>query len=603
MPASPPVADASSSAAQLLRQQGNAAFGSSRWLEAADLYTRAIQKMPRDAQTATTKEDLAALYSNRAAARIKLLQLDLALLDAAAAKLLKPAWSRPLAREAEAHLVLQDYPAARASYAAAARLAEDDATRTRFTTSAASAAALAEEGASILGEAEAAVTFAERYDKYVKDGGDPEEDELVSAATAVYAWKTAAKAFEELDDKLDVKESGEVEASSPSPVLDLADAIVTDARGFHVPKGKSHELPLSEKLRLQLTWDARVLELDQFLKPATVPSDVIDSFDEQVRRGGWQKPKIALAHLIRGSFVAAYVNQIQLRAVEAASQYRFVLGLLSEGRERWQDVGEEEKGSTFRFTFERKVKMHLLDTLVDGHFRSSTSEEQARFPLLEMQALAEQLMDDCNTEKAASDPVSTFAFQVQPIVSAGKAFAYSLRTRAALPENRIEFAAGYWIDCGLSRAAAKMYATAGQLLPRDDPEKAINLFNSLAFDLRGGGVTIEQLFERAAEAEAALEPPEEIFGLSPRHFDSRRLVRHACSCARDSLKAHLADLSASALQQVIKPVPAVFADRLPSGGSGRWEDCVEPELRSELPGDLAVADVVAAGARDAGGRS
>ncbi|GAA5856558.1 hypothetical protein JCM9279_005498 [Rhodotorula babjevae] len=456
-------------------------------------------------------------------------------------------------------------------------------------------ASLAEQGASILGEAEAAVSFAERYDEYVKAGGDPEEDELVSAATAVYAWTMTAKAFEELDDKLDVKESGEVEASSPSPVLDLADAIITDARGFHIPKGKSHELPLSEKLRLQLVWDARVLDLDRFLKTATVPQDVVSSFDEQVRREGWQKAKVALAHLIRGAFVAAYVNQMQLRAVEAASQYRFVLGLLSEGRERWQDVHEEDKGSTFRFTFERKVKMHLLDTLADGHFRSATPDEQARFPLLEMQGLAEDLMDDCNSEKAPSDPVSTFSFQVQPIVSAGKAFAYALRTRAALPENRIEFAAGHWIDCGLSKAAAKMYATAGQLLPRDDPEKAINLFNSLAFDLRGGGVTFEQLFARAAEAEAALEPPEQIFGPSPRLFDSRRLVRHACSCARNSLEAahSPAGLSASALQQVIKPVPAVFADRLPSGCE-RWEECLEPKLRRELPGDLAVAEFVAA---------
>ena len=86
---------------------------------------------------------------------------------------------------------------------AAARLAEDNATRTRFASSAAAAAiSLAEQGVSIIGEAEAAVTFAERYDEYVKAGGDPEKDELVSAATAVYAWTVAAKAFEELDDKL-----------------------------------------------------------------------------------------------------------------------------------------------------------------------------------------------------------------------------------------------------------------------------------------------------------------------------------------------------------------------------------------------------------------
>lgn len=74
-----------------------------------------------------------------------------------------------------------------------------------------------------------------------------------------------------------------------TPYPSFADAIVTDSRGFHLPKGKSHEVPLSEKLRLQLAWDVRVFELDRFLKPPAVPSDVIDSFDAQVEREGWQK--------------------------------------------------------------------------------------------------------------------------------------------------------------------------------------------------------------------------------------------------------------------------------------------------------------------------
>ena len=53
-----------------------------------------------------------------------------------------------------------------------------------------------------MGEAEAAVTFADRYGKFVRAGGDPEKDEMIAAATAVYAWTMAAKAFEDLDDKL-----------------------------------------------------------------------------------------------------------------------------------------------------------------------------------------------------------------------------------------------------------------------------------------------------------------------------------------------------------------------------------------------------------------
>ncbi|BGP45616.1 hypothetical protein JCM10450v2_001435 [Rhodotorula kratochvilovae] len=574
---------------QTLREQGKPAFTTSRFQEAADLYTQALETHA-STSGATAGGDavqLAALYSNRAAARIKLFQFDLALLDAAAAKQLNPTWSRAVTREAEAYSALHDYEAANS---AAADLAEDDTARGRFIAGAVAAeTALAEGASTLLSEAEDAVSFAARYDRYVKDGGNPEKEELVAAATAVYAWTAAEKAFEALDDKLNVLESGEVEASSPSPVLDLADAIITDARGFHLPKGKSHELPLSEKLRLQLAWDTRMLELSRFLKPNILPRDVIDAFDEQVKREGWQKAKIALAHLIRGLFVAAYINEIQLRAADAASQYRFALGLLIEARERWKDVAEEDKGSTFRFTFERKVKMHLIETLVDGHFRSSAPEETQQFSLVELQNLAEELMDDCNSEKAPGDPVSTFAFQVQPVVSAGKAFAYALRHRATLPENRIAFSAGYWIHGGMSKACAKLYHMAGKLLPQDDPEKAINLFNSLAFDLRGGGVTFQQLFERAAEAEAALVPPEAIFGRSSRSFDSRRLVRLACSSARLSLLPQLPAIPDAAYLQTVKPVPTVFGELVPAGKS--WEDCVDSELRSELPGDLPVAEV------------
>lgn len=67
-----------------------------------------------------------------------------------------------------------------------------------------------------------------------------------------------------------------------------ADAIITDARGFHLPPGKDHKLPLSEKLRLQLSWDTQVFELAPHLKKDVVPRDVIDLFDKQMAKEGWQ---------------------------------------------------------------------------------------------------------------------------------------------------------------------------------------------------------------------------------------------------------------------------------------------------------------------------
>jgi hypothetical protein len=209
-------------------------------------------------------------------------------------------------------------------------LAEDDATRARYMSAAAAAKVGQDEQdrrekMSVFELAESALSFAATYDKYVKDGRDPEKEGLVSASTAVFAWTMLDKAFIELDEKLCVRsnavctvdESASAGTSRrrarsrrllrvPLSTLQVrigsrtlletcltfsfaADAIITDARGFHLPTGKSHELPLSEKLRLQLAWDSKVLDLDQWIEPNVVPRDVIRHYDERVKREGWAK--------------------------------------------------------------------------------------------------------------------------------------------------------------------------------------------------------------------------------------------------------------------------------------------------------------------------
>ncbi|BGP18768.1 hypothetical protein JCM10213_004273 [Rhodosporidiobolus nylandii] len=604
----------SASSSQSLREKGNLAFRSSRWADAADLYTQALEaasaassKPGEEEHEEKRREHLAALYSNRAAARIQLCEFDLALLDATAAQQLQPEWSRARAREAEAFSRLHSFEEARASYAAAVALAEDAATRERYM--AASAACLAELEAqqrkSMLEEAEEKLGFVERYEAYLRKRGEGEkEEELVSARTAVQAWRVCEKAWAEMDEGLVVKENGEVLARTPSPILDLADGIILDSRGFHLPAGSSASHPLSEKLKLQLAWDAKVFELERFTRAQVVPKEVIDHYEKRVEEEGWARVKPALAHLIRGCFTAAYINEVQLRSAEAAAQYRFVLGLLSEGRVRWEGVDEEDKGATFRFTFERKVKMHLVETLIDAHFRSPTPSttssaaetEAAELLLQEAQSLAEELMDDCAREKVpGDDEVATFSFQVQPIVSSGLFFAYFLRVRASLRENRLDSPAGYWVRPGEMKAGGKMYAKAAELLPPDDPEKAQCLFNALAFDLRAGGLTLRELFARAAEAERAMEVPEKIFGSATRLFSSRLLVRQICSSVRALLAPDLPSLPPQALnlEKTLRAIPTVFKGKIPHELAGRWEEMVEEEVWEKyVTGEVRVAELV-----------
>ncbi|GAA5842606.1 hypothetical protein JCM3766R1_004874 [Sporobolomyces carnicolor] len=576
------------------RQKGNEAFRTANYAEAAASYTVALAEGAlQPTLDGDLKEHLAAIFSNRAAARINLFELDLALLDSAAALRLSPGFSRAKARAGEALAKLHSFREAHVAYLAASELAEDDPTRERYRATAASMkrqveAAEHDTAHPALVAAEESIEFAKKYDKFVLDGGEVEN--LVSANTAVYAWTMADKAFGVLDEKLKVLESGEVESESPSPVLDVADSIITDARGFHLPPGKDHDLPLSEKLRLQLSWDTRVFGLAEHLKKEAIPRNVIDHFAKEVETEGWQRVKLVLAHLIRGSFVAAFINETQGRTLEACSQFRFVLGLLQEGRERWKDVSDDDRGSTFRFTFERKVKMHLVESLVDGHFRAETPAERELFSLVEVKALAEEIMDDCHSSKAPGDPVSTFAFQVQPIVAAGKAFAYTLRHQAQEEANRIDFSAGYFLHPKMMRATARLYKTAGELLPRDDPEKAVNLFNALAFDLRAGGNTVRELFERASIAEAALVPPERIFATSPRQFDARTLVRTACETARTHVATGLPFDIDRLLDTRLKPVAAVFPSEVPAGKT--WRDLVDDEIFHYLEGELPIVEFV-----------
>ncbi|GAA5992835.1 hypothetical protein JCM5350_005623 [Sporobolomyces pararoseus] len=580
-----------------LRRRGNEAFRVADYAQAAQLYSEAysfaVGKVGEDelGLDEETKEHLSAVLSNRSAARINLFQLDEALLDAAAALKIKPEFSRAKARQGEALIRLHSFDDAHSAYLAAAEIAEDAPSRSRYQAAATASkqqsdARKKEEAHPSLVAAEDSLEFAKRYDKFVLDGGEVEN--LVSANTAVYSWTMMDKAWEILDEKLKMLENGEIESESPSPILDIADAIITDSRGFHLPPGKDHKLPLSEKLRLQLSWDTQVFDLASSLEKNAVPRDVINNFDRQVGKEGWQRVKVSLAHLIRGSFVAAFINELQGRTLEACSQFRFVLGLLQEGRERWKDIPEEDRGTTFRFTFERKVKMHLVESLVDGHYRAKTPEERETFSLVEVKALAEDIMDDCRLNKAPSDPVSTFSFQIQPVVAAGKAFAYTLRDQAQQEENRIDFPCGYFLHPKMMKACARLYKTAGELLPEDDPEKAVNLFNALAFDLRGGGLSIRQLFQRAAVAEAALVPPERIFASSSRHFDSRTLVRTACEIARSHLLPSLPFIPDAAFDATLKPVATVFKSEIPLGKT--WQELVDKEILDFLEGEIPIVE-------------
>ncbi|XP_018413382.1 PREDICTED: tetratricopeptide repeat protein 1 [Nanorana parkeri] len=79
-----------------LKEEGNELFKKADYVEAEDVYSRALQKCP-----AFYKKDRSVLFSNRAAARLKQDKQDLALIDCTKAIDLNPDYVRALLRRAE----------------------------------------------------------------------------------------------------------------------------------------------------------------------------------------------------------------------------------------------------------------------------------------------------------------------------------------------------------------------------------------------------------------------------------------------------------------------------------------------------------------------
>ncbi|ORY54867.1 hypothetical protein BCR35DRAFT_310223 [Leucosporidium creatinivorum] len=578
-----------------LKEQGTAAFHAEKWEEAINLYTEALKA------GSLSEEEAGALYSNRAAARIHLYRYDLALLDAAQACKLRPTWSRAFARRAEAYSHLHRDDLALLTYQEAISLAEDPSTRQRYESAASLVRqrieTLANKTSALISEVETN-DFCARYNELLKKE-DPRvgSGELKSAEAAVYAYEMIEKAMLELDDQMLMSEDGTVEAVSPSPILDIADGILTDPRGFHIPPGKDEKCPLAQKLTIQLECDLRVLNLNDYIKRNATPDELLDDFHAMVQKeDNWELARLSLSTLIRGSFVSGFLAEAQGDTYLALSKYLYALGIVEAGRERWVDVSDDDRGSSFRFTFARNLKVHIMLALETALWKASTLEERETVSLAQIQNYAEEIMEHCVTNRLPDEPIMHLAFQIHPIVNAGKAIGFCLGQRSRDAENAVKDGPALYHHPSLAAAASKMYTSAGAMLPIDDPDRPLNLYHSISYSLRAGGISVGAVFTRVAEAEAAMTPPEAVFGPTTRHFDSRTFVRSVADDVRGWIE-HLSSTSEDPLQAVedallveLQPVPTVKEAEVEEGK--RWVEMVDEGFRKELPGSLALCESI-----------
>ncbi|KAL8281223.1 hypothetical protein RQP46_006257 [Phenoliferia psychrophenolica] len=592
--ASPPPPAAPS--APTLKDEGNTAFRASDWPLSITLYTQALSSL-----ATLTAEDAAALFSNRAAAYIHLFQFDRALLDTTAAIALRPDWSTGHARRAEVYARLHDFPAAIASYnAAITHSSTSPATLARHTSSLTLLLALQ----SSLHQSSLTPTpinYSARITALEKAGTtDFVQGGSVELVLRSYEW--VEEGMRKVDEDV-VRDQEGFRGKVPSGILDLCDAILTDPRGFHIPPGNDENCPLGEKLPLQYQYDIQVFANEKFLMGGLRPAEIVREFDARRKKEGWTKPRTALAHLIRGQILMAFVEEVTGAHLKSTLKYRFALELLVEGAEVWAEVSDTDRGTTFRPTFARGVKVALMLSLLEGWSRAPSEEERELFSLDEVMQLAEGIMDDCIANPAQPDPENAthwLAAQILPLVHAARSIAFVLAQRARPPLHNPSSSpssppepATQFHDPGLSLAASKMYATAASYLPLDDPERPTCLFLSLSSALRAGGLTIEAVLDLASAAEAATPASEPVFGPVPRSYPARQLVRTVCAklvevVARDgesawgrALEPQLGDLTrfqterarlAAALSAAQIPPNQVklikYHERIPEAGDG-----------------------------------
>ncbi|KAI5474577.1 tetratricopeptide repeat containing protein [Pseudohyphozyma bogoriensis] len=519
-----------------LKEQGNVAFAAGDWATALGHYTEALATA-----SSLSKEDLAALYSNRCASYIHLYNLDLALLDAEKTIELRPTWSRGYARQGECYSFLGDFAASTAAYNLAVKYAEDEATTARFQTSLATLQKR-ERTVQHLKQTPVSINYVERIETLEKEG---KTDFVVGGAAelvfAAYGWCEEGMQKMDKDVKGNIRE--EFSSQVPSGILTVVDAILACPLSFHIPPGADPSEPLGNKIPLQYQYDIQVFKNERYLLGELSADEIIEEFATRMPEDGWTKVRSALAHLVRGQILMAFVE-------EATGAYL---------------------------------------ALEEGYSNAATPADREKFDLGEIQANAEELMDDCIANPTTQDPDNAthwLSFQIMPLVHAAKAIAFVLFQRSQQAANMTLSGKAIYLHPEMSLAAGQMYGQAAVYLPMDDPDKPVCMFLSLSCALRGGGLTISQVFTLAAEAEKATPVSEPVFGPVPRDFPARVFVRQCCA----DLRALLQSEKPPSMEAVLKPIPKVVEKHLEGGKT--LADVVDPAFYKEMKGDVGLWETV-----------
>ncbi|KAI5477305.1 NAD(P)-binding protein [Pseudohyphozyma bogoriensis] len=560
------------------------------WTEALALYTKSLEL---DSES----ESAAAVYSNRSASKTSIFQYDEALIDAGRAIRLRPTWSKGYARKAEAYGHLHAFHSGIAAYEQAISRAEDDATKARYEAALKRLTKRSEHDPRHVGYH----TVSQGEDIWPNKLAAEKAAGLVIAPGSYlelleHAYSNSQEGLHEVDENVEIMPGNAgIKSFLSHAYANIVEAILSERRGLVLFPGKDPKLPLLEKMKLQFIFE---LECHQSKKWAdgTIPAEeFIDEIDRRRLAKGWGRGEPGSARkmvgdLVRGLIIMAFLEQTTGNFGGAVIKFRYCLGICEAGEARWPNVGYDDKGSIFRLSFRRAVKALLLSALETGHAHATTESARRAFKVEDIEKLSQELIDECHSNMAypmiaiGQHSVMHTGYQITPLHQALLARAYAYKVRSTEKENLekgLEGARAFLPNVKMSRKAADCFDEAVKIMPNDDPDYGQVQYHALMYRLRCGGLSIRQIFKRAAKAEEALTIGEHIFGPNKGDFEARTFSRLQCDGLRDFLD-NLGD--ALPLSTIIKPIPTIYLkNRQDKGG-------ITDEFWLQFKGDMGLVD-------------
>ncbi|GAA5908875.1 uncharacterized protein JCM6883_004198 [Sporobolomyces salmoneus] len=499
--------------AAALKAEGNDLFAEGDWESALERYTKALELVEEsDFKTS--------LLSNRSACFIKLCQFDKALVDGNLCIKLRPNWSRGYARCGEAYSRLQSFRLARVAYSEAIRTAEDKATKSRYVASLQTVKQGLKRQESVKFVSSAAKAFSRPYHGtwfqrflHLKESGY-EEKRGGGMAMMLQAWNSAATGWFTVDNAI-VGRIGDqfYGKAGTSASLDFSECILLDHGAFAIPANgyRDPRYSFRDKFFALLEFEFHGLGLMEYFRGRRwTAKEIIADLAKRKKDGEvWNTIRIMGATLIRAGVLLAFTKALDNKHAEAIEDLQLAIELIDEGNKVWPDVPFTEKGSSFRPTIRRMIKVEAMHYRIEGNQMATSESGKVAFSLESIESAAKTIIKENpqgqwkNADDVPAREVhwTRLGYYVMPTVRANEALGYcsAQRARASLePVNLLSDSVAV-ADRADAEKAARHYDLAYKLLPNDYYRKPLIGFQALEQHLLAGGKTVKQILDQTNE--------------------------------------------------------------------------------------------------------